>query len=414
MDTICLFVRLVLNGVSLRGVPRVLTVVSAAFGLSLDIPHWTTGRLWLMRLGHAMLTLPLEQADDWGWLTDHSVQIGQEKFLAIVGLRLRDLPPAGECLHHHDLQLIALVPRTSWTAEDVDHALEAAVQRTGVPRVIVDDHGTDLHGGVQLFQQRHLHTVEIYDLKHKAACLLKRRLEQNSRWLEFQRQVGHTRCAVQQTELGFLAPTTPKTKARFMNLQPQLEWADGVLDVLREPPAKVLQWVSRERLQEKLGWLQEFADDVSEWSQWQQVVNLAVTYVDRHGLSRTTAKGLTGELSCPWAHESTTILAQELIDFVTSQGQQTKRGERFPGSTEVLESCFGKMKELEQQQSRGGFTSLVLAFGALLADTTSQIINAAMQHSATRDVYQWCKDNLGTTQFGKRKLAFANGATKTE
>jgi hypothetical protein len=49
-----------------------------------------------------------------------------------------------------------------------------------------------------------------------------------------------------------------------------------------------------------------------------------------------------------------------------------------------------------------------------LADTTSQIINAAMQHSATRDVYQWCKDNLGTTLFGKRKLAFANGATKTE
>lgn len=414
MDTICLFVRLVLSGVSLRGVPRVMEVVSVAWGLSLDIPHWTTGRLWLMRVGHAMLTQPLEQADDWAWLTDHSVQIGQEKFLAIVGLRLRDLPKPGTCLQHHDLQLIALVPQTNWTGEDVNQALEAAVERTGVPRVIVNDHGTDLHSGVQLFQQRHGTTVEIYDLKHKAACLLKRRLEKHPRWLEFQRQSGQTRCAVQQTELAFLAPLTPKTKARFMNLQPQLEWADGVLDVLREPPAKVLEWVSRERLQEKLGWLHEFAADVSEWSQWQQVVNLAVRYVDRHGLSRTTAKELSRELSGPWAHESTATLVQELVEFVRSQGHQTKRGERFPGSTEVLESCFGKMKELEQQQSRGGFTSLVIAFGALLADTTSRFIKSAMQHSATQDVYQWCTENLGITLFGKRKLALANSATKTE
>ena len=34
-----LFLRLVLQGVSLRGVPRMLTVVAAALGWSLPIPH---------------------------------------------------------------------------------------------------------------------------------------------------------------------------------------------------------------------------------------------------------------------------------------------------------------------------------------------------------------------------------------
>lgn len=258
VETISLFLRLVMNGVSLRGVPRVLAVIAEAFGLPLDIPHWTTGRLWLMRLGHAMLTLPLEQADDWAWLTDHSVQIGQEKCLVILGIRLRDLPKPGTCLRHPDLHLIALVMRKSWTRQEVDEALEEAVQRTGVPRVIVNDYGVDLHGGVQFFQERHDQTLEIYDIKHKAACLLKHRLEKDPRWKEFQRQVGQTRCAVQQTELAFLVPPAPKSKARFMNLQPQLEWADGVLDILREPSAEVLNWVSPERLQEKLGWLNEF------------------------------------------------------------------------------------------------------------------------------------------------------------
>jgi len=412
VDTICLFLRLVMNGVSLRAAERVLTLLDQAFGWGIDIPHWTTGRLWLMRLGHALLTMPLQQADDWAWLIDHSVQIGQEKCLVILGLRLRDLPKPGECLQHRDLALIALLPRASWTRQQVADALEAAVRRTGVPRVIVTDHGVDVHGGVQIFQEQHGHTKEIYDLKHKAACLLRQRLEKEPRWGEFQRQVAQSRCAVQQTELGFLVPPAPKSKARFMNLQPQLEWAEGVLDILRDPPAAVLQWVTAERLQAKLGWLHEFAEVVSEWSHWQQVVNSAVTYVDGHGISRATAKGLSQALPRPQVHASATALAKELVGFVAMQAKQTKPGERFPGSTEVLESCFGKMKALEKQQARGGFTSLLVSFGALLADTTTKVIKTALEHSGTAEVYRWCKDNLGTTLFGKRKLAFAQCATK--
>ena len=164
-----------------RGVPRVLEVVSEALGYALPIPHWTTGRLWLLRLGHALLTTALPKAKDWAWLVDHSVQIGQEKCLVILGIPLKELPEPGECLKHSDLDLVALVPRKSWTRQEVDEALEAASQRTGVPRVIVDDHGMDIAGGVSFFQRRHRETVEIYDTKHKAACLLKSRLEKNSR-----------------------------------------------------------------------------------------------------------------------------------------------------------------------------------------------------------------------------------------
>jgi hypothetical protein len=412
VQTIGLFVRLVLNSISLRGTARVLSVMAEGGDLPLDVPDWTTGRLWLLRLGHAQLTMPLPQADDWAWLVDLSVQIGQEKCLAILGIRLRDLPKPGTCLHHQDMRLVALAPRSSWTKEKVDEALEEAVARTGVPRVIVDDHGSDLHGGVLLFQQRHRQTQEIYDLKHKAACLLKQRLQQDPRWSAFQHQVGQTRNAVRQTEVAFLAPPAPKDKARFMNLQPQLEWAEGVLDILREPPPQVLKWASPERLQEKFGWLVLFAGAVAEWSDWQQVVNSAVTHVGHHGITRTTAKEMDQQLPRPFAHASTAALAKELTQFVTAQSKPLKPSERFPGSTEVLESCFGRMKELEKQQSRGGFTSLILSFGALLAKTTPPAIQAALHHSRTIDVYRWCQEKLGTTLFGKRKLAFAGSATK--
>lgn len=413
VTTICLVLRLVLNGVSLRGVPRVLAVFVEALGLPLEIPHWTTGRLWLMRLGHALLTMPLEQADDWAWLADHSVQIGQEKALAIVGIRLSHLPKPGECLRYKDLHLIAWVPRKSWTRQEVDQALEQARQRTGVPRVIVDDHGADLLGGVELFRQRHPQTAEIYDIKHKAACLLKQRLEKEPRWQEFQRQVAQTRCAVQQTELAFATPPPPKPKARFMNLEPQLAWAEGVIDMLRDPPAEVRQWARPERLQEKLGWLNNFREPLAEWSEWQQVVNVSVEFVNRQGIYRGAGRDLWRQLPRTFAHASSAALAKELVRFVATQAKQARPGERFPGSTEVLESCFGKMKELEGQQSRGGFTSLMIAFGAFLAETSAKVVHAALEHSRTKHVYEWCKQNLGTTLFGQRKIAFAPSATKS-
>jgi hypothetical protein len=407
-----LFLRLVLQGVSLRGVPRVLTVLAETLGWDLPIPHWTTGRWWLLRLGHAMLTRDLEPADDWAWLVDHSVQIGQEKVLVILGIRLSQLPKQGDCLRHRDMQEVALVIRKSWTRHEVDDALEAAIARTGVPRVIVDDHGVDVAGGVRFFRERHPETAEIYDAKHKAACLLKSRLEKNPRWQSFNQKMATTRCAIQQTEMAYLAPTGHKAKARFMNLATNLEWAGHVLAVLQDPPPGVLADVSRERLEEKLGWLREHAAEIAEWTQWQRVVDGTVEFGNHHGVYRGAAKDLREKLRGHHLHASTQRLVGELLKFVVRQARCAKPGERLPGSTEVLESFLGRCKQLEKQQARGGFTTLVLGFGALLAETTTAAIKQAMQHSRTKMVIDWCRENLGTTLFAKRKLAFAASATK--
>ena len=206
-----LFLQLIQLGVSLRAASRVLDFVAQSFGLPFSAPDWTTGRMWLLRFGLAQLIAAKEPADDWVWLIDHSVQIGKEKVLAIVGIRQANLPMPERPLCGDDLVLIDLVPMATSTRADVAACLEEAAARTSVPRAIVDDHGADLNGGVQIFQQRHPDTAEIYDVKHKAACLLKARLEKNPRWTAFCTQVGQTRCAIQQTELGALAPPAANT-----------------------------------------------------------------------------------------------------------------------------------------------------------------------------------------------------------
>jgi hypothetical protein len=398
--------------VSMRGVSRVLQLISERLGYCGPIPHWTTGRKWLQRLGHAQLTKPQPQAEDWVWLIDHTVQIGQEKCLMIVGLQLRNLPAPGTSLRQEDLELIALLPRKSWTRAEVCEALEAAVQRTGAPRVIVDDHGVDIAGGVSLFREKHRGTVEIYDMQHKAACLLKQRLEKNPQWIQFQLALTRTRCAIQQTELGFLTPPSPKVKARFMNLEGQLKWACHVLRILNQPPAVVLQKVALERLQNKLGWLNEFHAVVGEWAEWQQLVQKVVTFVNQFGYYSGAVRDLRRILPKSHQHDSSRELAATVLAFVREQARNARHGERLPGSTEILESCFGRFKVLEREQSKGGFTSLVLAFGSLLGKTTQQALTLALQQSPTQAVTNWCQKHLGSTLFSQRRLAYAASATK--
>lgn len=105
------------------------------------------------------------------------------------------------------MRLIELLPAGGWTGPAVDRALEAAAGRAGAaPRVIVGDHGGDLAVGVARFRGRHPGTADVYDAKHKDACLLKGRLGNDPRWQAFQARVGQTCRAVRQTGLAFLAP----------------------------------------------------------------------------------------------------------------------------------------------------------------------------------------------------------------
>jgi hypothetical protein len=403
------FTQLVLQaGVSLRGASRVM----ALYDEQEAAPHWTTGRLWLERLGLDQLTVALPRANDWAWLADHSVQLGQEKCLAILGIRLRDLPPLGECLRHEQMELIALVPRKSWTRQEVDDAFEEATERAGPPRVIVDDHGVDLSGGVSLFQERHPGTTEIYDIKHKGACILKHRLGKTPRWLRFLQLIGMTRCQTQQTELAFLSPGTPHAKSRFMNLENDLRWARRMLILLDDSPAAVTDHTSRGRLRKRVGWLTGFRREVHEWGDWWKTTDTVVKFINRRGIYRGVVDDLRLVLPTRRMGSSTKDVAAELTTFVAAESKKARPGERLPGSTEVLESCFGKFKNLERDQARGGFTSFVLALGAMLAKKTASAVASALKRSPTRAVHEWRQENLGQTLAGKRTLAFQFCATK--
>jgi hypothetical protein len=394
-------------GVSLRGVERILLLLNETFGLRLPIPDWTTGRTWINRSGLWELRRPLPKADGtvkWGWIADHAVQIGNQKVLLVIGTMLQNLPRTGlwQPLEMADMQLVGLIPMSPSNAETVDEALESLVVRTGVPAVIIDDHGGDLHGGVKRFCTRHPETVEIYDAAHKGACLLKARLEKNEHWKRFQTLCGQTRVQTVQTELACLMPPRLRMKSRYMNLDPVLSWGIWAWGMLQEsragrPPLNI----TAARIEEKLAWLDEFSESLPEWQEWLGQIEVTLETVRQQGHSRETPALLKSLMPVP-TYASTQTLADDLHAFVSEYSNRTQPFERLPGSSEVLESTQGKLKNLERQQSQEGFTRFVLSIGACLGHALDRMGEAA-EAVTNKLLEKWSETSLGETLASRRR-----------
>lgn len=391
---------------SLRSAGRALAVIQECAGGVPESPSWSSTRLWLLRVGYYKLTRAKEQGEDWVWIVDHVVQVGQEKCLLIVGIRLSALPVAGAYLTHRDVEPIALCPVTQSNGEIVYQQLEAARKQTGVPREILSDQGSDLHKGIRQFCQAHPETCCVSDIKHKVATVLKRELGREPAWQECSPLATQTLARVQQTALAALAPPRQRRKARYMNVGELVAWGGRILQYLDATGSQPPAW-DPPRVEQAVGWVGQYRQELEQWRQWIEVGMLTEQFVKTHGLSAGGAPQLQHRLAKAGPLPRTQQLCAELIQFVSEEGAKAKAGERLVGSSEVIESIFGKWKRLEGEHPRSGLTGLVLALGAIVSQTTGDVIKEALQSVPTKTVLTWCREKLGKTLQATRRTLFA-------
>ena len=364
-------------------------------------------RLWLLRVGLHQLNRPKELADDWMWIIDHTMQLGERKCLIIVGLRQSAWNAEDRCLSHEDVQLIDLVPVTESTGEVVYRQLEAATAKTGVPRAIISDDGRDLHKGINQFREAHASTTWMYDIKHKTACLLKHALENDASWQEFVGEVNRFKQRVSVTPLACLLPPQQRGKARYMNVDVLVDWAEKSLTLLGRTDVPAQVGLDVVVVGEKLGWLREYGPHVRRWREMLKVMETTEHYVRHQGIHRKAAEELAVLLSKPRS-EPARSLRERLLEFVQEEARQTREGERLLGSSEVLESIIGKFKCVAGERGQHGLTGMVLSIGALVGHVTVEAVQAALMEVPNRDVWNWCQTHLGPTlQSLRRRITLA-------
>jgi hypothetical protein len=284
--------------------------------------------------------------------------------------------------------------------------LAQAVAQTGVPREILSDAGPDVKAGVERFRQAHPETCTVYDIKHQTALVLKHELAQDPAWAAFTQQATQTKPRVYQTPLAFLAPPTQKRKARYLNVEILLRWGGQLLGYVEQRPEVGQADMPPEQLAEQYGWITDFRDPLRSWGELWQIVDAVERFVRAHGLYRGCHQPLEQTLA-PLAHSKRgRRVGHQLLAFVRGEAAKAAPQERLLGSSEVIESVFGKQKRLEHHQANSGFTGLLLTLSAMVSETTTEVIHKALEAVPTQRVRQWCQQHLGPSIQAQRQQAF--------
>lgn len=415
LGLIQIYLRVVLNcAVGFRGAAAVLQVAALLFPTDEQGPSPNGGQMWLLRLGLYMLSRRKEQADDWVWIIDHTIQIGPLKCLVVVGVRLSDWEAKrvdeeqSSALAHHDLSVLLIKPMAHSDGEIVRDELVRLSQTSGiVPCEIVSDCGADLEKGINLFC-RDRATRRVKDIAHAAANAVKHELNGNAQWEAFLREASHAKAKMRQTKFAFLLPPELKAKARWMNLDALVAWSRKAIDFVQSPrPVPGVSWEDDE-LEKTMGWIRGYQEPLAAWSQMLEVVAAILTYAREHGYHSGANQELQAALSSFVAQVDTPAcsVAERLLAFVENESTGIAEGRRLVASSEVLESLIGKAKQLEGRQSKGGFTKTVLGLAASVAKVTEENVRAALTATKVQDVFNWVREHLGVSLEAQRYHAF--------
>jgi len=402
MIIMCL--RLVVQAaIPLRAAPKAVHIVLADRAAVKDkpIPTHTTLKRWLAQVGLHKLQSPKKCADDWALLVDNSIQAGTQKCLVILGCRLSILE--GRALTLEDMEVLGVELHSNCDADTVCKALERAQQRVGKVAMVCADDGPDLRRGVALFTAKH-NVGRVFDVTHKIGTFLKKELESDREWLAFTVAAALAKKKMQQTEAAHLAPPNQRTKSRFLNIDVLTRWGIDVIAALNNPnhEDKVL-------LELYCSWVRQHEGLIERLKQFDLISRHAREHIRNQGLCSTSGESLltlmtliTGPLDF---HLAACQYAGQIIDFVSEQALMVPSGQIWIGTSEILESMFGKLKGLERDQSKGGFSSLVLGAVACVGKFDAETVSAAMAAVTTKDVEAWVKKEIGETFFSKRRKA---------
>lgn len=397
--------------VGFRAAADAMRIVFDMLNIDVKIPSHDAVEQWTLRLGVASLNDTFTKSQRVLWMVDHSSQVGKERLLLIVGIALEDLPRPGESLTFDKLKVLAMVPGQSWKKEDVEREYLKLAGQIGTPVYVVCDGAVELREPAGKLENNAQKTIVLGDLKHRAANVLEKEISRGGRFQAFLTEVGLTRSRVQQTELDQFAPPSLRSKSRFMNLGPLFLWARMVLYHLNNPASESHREISVERMEQKLGWLREYVDDLSGWHQCQEVIDRCLSVVNLQGLDAQTEQLVERSLAehnANWHNEdcSATRVAGQLIDWIKQSFSLLKPDERAWLSTEILESLFGKFKQIERQHSKGGFTRLIAAIPTLCMKATPETVRNAFKRVNSEATQLWLKASLGTTLTARRNAAY--------
>ena len=384
----------------MRGVNKSLNILMANTLLELNIkqsPSHTSVQNWALQLGAFELTQKPVKAEDWTFILDHVADYGTAKCLLVLGVRQQRLKKNCRLEHRH-VKVLSLTITERPTAEDTKKVLLEIIENTGAPRQIISDHGADIKSAVNAVCKIHKDILYTYDITHKCGIMLKHLLAKDARFLKFTKLKGDTTRAIIYTSLAHLTPPKGKDKSRWFNLDKHVIWGTMILKLKNQLKKK-----DKELFEASFSWLDDFELDIKRWQSVIEVLQAAKKVIKNYGLHTGTMKAFKKALAQIKQYKVSKDIGQKLIKYIASETAGIKEGELLLGTSDIIESIFGKYKVFSSKTPIKEIGKTILMIPVFTMDLSDYNIKHALQQTSTKDVQKWISTNIGRSLFSRRK-----------
>ena len=365
-------------------------------------PSFTTIKSWAEQIGYYKLKRAKTKAKDWAVIIDASIQMGEKKCVLILGSRASRLQKIrNRALRLEDLEILSMRVVSTLNGQVIAQMLREVAAAVGEIISICSDRGSDMLCGIKLFQVTSPETRQVGDTAHRVSNLLETTLSRSSKWKRFREEITMARRKMQNSLIPGALPPSPRTKARYMNVGPMIWWAADMLVLLDQGISN--PGLDIEELRKYLGWLLVYRDEIQYWSCLIAIGEAARQVVRLEGIHMNIADSFEQTISSIKMGAGGVQFAEQLTLSLLSQSKGVRFGECFVGSSEVLESFFGKIKYMEREQRAFGFTSLLLAAVAAVGPLDQKTVAEAMEQVKRSDINEWSTKELGQSVQSQRR-----------
>ncbi|MBX9252504.1 hypothetical protein H1Q63_00620 [Desmonostoc muscorum CCALA 125] len=384
-------------------------------------PSFSSIRKWLGRIGLYELNRKKEYRSDWIFIVDLTVELGTEKALVVLGVSQQLLEeqvfPLKRGLGHQDVELLALEIMYSTKGEYIEQKLSELTKKVGRPVQIIADHGSDIQRGIKLYQQHYPEVIYTYDVTHAMALLLKHELVADEKYQSFIQQCTQCRQQLQQTELSFLSPPSQRSQCRYFNIERLINWAikllDSPIDIIVELVPNIEPAILRQKLKSKLGWLINYQEPLSIWSQMVHMTRTVETHLKTCGLHQKLSRVLKLQQLTMGAN-SLVNFQLKIIDYLTIESSKIKSEQTILATSDVIESLFGKYKQFSSRCPFKQISQMILSISLSTMKLTGSVVKLALETVRYLDLEAWSAQVFGQSMLSKRRTVFTASNNDTE
>jgi len=342
--------------------------------LNIGEPTHTTILNWTKKQGVGNFKTK-EYFDDQKWvlIADESIQFGNKKLLFITAVPITNGFDKGY-LTYRDLTPLVLQVSSSWKSEDIANAISQNIDTKQVAYA-VSDMGSNL---VKSFKS--LGIIHIDDINHKFSWMMQRIFENNEMYKSYAKQLSDMRAKLSMSKTARIVPPNQRIMSRYMNLNPLFEWGVNMLKLLDTNNLT-------EEEKEKLSFLPAYKEFIMHTKDLLNILNQIQKKMKESGFSKRNTK-ICIKLMDTLTDDNSLKIKEMIKEYFNNTKLKMDGYNTILCSSDIIESCFGKYKELVKTNKTVGISDLSLCISALMGYDLENM-KSNFERLKTKDVTKW-------------------------